>query len=164
MARQRHIGRVLCALLAVLLSIPVYAVEAPAVNAAGAVVMDADTGEVYYSMNADEARPAASMTKLMAVYLALEEVSAGRLALDTPVTISTNAAAMSNDKRYSGLEQFRAGEGVPVDALLRLILCASGNASVVALAEHISGDEAAVGRPRAIGQPGARAFCGLLRL
>ena len=37
MARQRHIGRVLCVLLAVLLSIPVYAVETPAVNAAGAV-------------------------------------------------------------------------------------------------------------------------------
>lgn len=143
MARQRHIGRVLCVLLAVLLSIPVYAVEAPAVNAAGAVVMDADTGEVYYAYHADEARPAASMTKLMAVYLALEEVKAGRLALDTPVIISERAAAISNDTRYSGMEQFRVGETVSVDTLLRLILCASGNASVVALAEHISGDEAA---------------------
>lgn len=38
MARQRHIGRVLCLVLAVLLSIPVYATDAPAVNAAGAVV------------------------------------------------------------------------------------------------------------------------------
>ena len=143
MARQRHIGRVLCVLLAVLLSGPVYAIDAPAVNAAGAVVMDADTGEVYYSMNADEARPAASMTKLMAAYLAFEEIGAGRLALDTPVTISADAAAMSNDKQYSGLERFRAGQTVPVDTLLRLIMCASGNASAVALAEHIGGDEAA---------------------
>ncbi|MBE6910068.1 MAG: D-alanyl-D-alanine carboxypeptidase [Ruminococcaceae bacterium] len=141
--RKTSLARMLCILLAVMLSVPVSAAETPSVNAVGAIVMDGDTGEVYYARNADKARPIASMTKLMTVYLTFEEIREGRLTLETPVSISQRAAAMSNDGRYSGLEHFRRGQTVPAGTLLRLAICASGNASSVALAEHIAGNEAA---------------------
>ena len=116
---------------------------APVVDAAGAVVLDYDTGEFYYEKDADTPRPAASMTKIMSVYLVFEEIAAGRLSLDSHITASANASAVSCNPEYSGLEQLREGEGYQVDSLLRLVMTASCNGSVVALAEHIGrGSEA----------------------
>lgn len=111
----------------------------PQADAAGAVVLDYDTGEFYYEKNADIPRPAASMTKVMSVYLVFEEIAAGRLSPGSYVTASANAAAISNDPLYSGLERLREGESYQVDTLLRLTMTASCNGSVIALAEHIGG-------------------------
>ena len=55
----------------------------PSVGGSGAIVMDCQTGEVYYEKNADTPRPAASMTKLMSVYLVFEDSAAGNLSLDS---------------------------------------------------------------------------------
>ncbi|MGQ9532073.1 MAG: serine-type D-Ala-D-Ala carboxypeptidase, partial [Desulfotomaculales bacterium] len=37
----------------------------PRVSAAAALLMDADTGQVYFGRNADQRRPPASLTKIM---------------------------------------------------------------------------------------------------
>lgn len=113
----------------------------PWVNATGAIVMDFDTDEVYYEKDADVARPIASMTKVMSLYLVFEEMAAGNLSPDTMVTASGYASAVSNNPIYSGLERLRMGGQYPVDTLIRLITTESCNGSVIALAEHISGEE-----------------------
>lgn len=115
----------------------------PSVGGSGAIVMDCQTGEVYYEKNADTPRPAASMTKLMSVYLVFEEIAAGNLSLDSYVTASAYAAGISNNRAYSGLERLKTGGRYQVDTLLRLIMTASCNGSVIVLAEHIGGTEAA---------------------
>lgn len=115
----------------------------PSVAGSGAIVMDYQTGEVYYEKNADTPRPAASMTKVMSVYIVFEEIAAGRLSLDTFVTASAYAAGISNNRAYSGLEHLKTGGQYKVDTLLRLIMTASCNGSVIVLAEHIGGTEAA---------------------
>lgn len=120
------------------------AADAPSVSAAGAIVMDFQTGEFYYEKNADVPRPIASMTKVMSVYLVFEEIAAGRLSLDSYVTASSLAASISNNSAYSGLERLRAGGSYTVDTLLRLIMTASCNGSVIVLAEHIGGGSEAV--------------------
>lgn len=107
--------------------------------AAGAVVMDFQTGELYFAKNADKARPAASMTKLMSAYMILEEISSGRLAPDTLVTASDKAAAISRNPAYSGMERLTAGQSYPADTLLKLALVHSCNGSIIALAEHVGG-------------------------
>ena len=109
----------------------------PSVGGSGAIVMDCQTGEVYYEKNADTPRPAASMTKLMSVYLVFEEIAAGNLSLDSYVTASAYAAGISNNRAYSGLERLKTGGRYQVDTLLRLIMTASCNGSVIVLAEHI---------------------------
>ena len=40
-----------------------------------AILIDAESGQVLYEVNADEALPPASMTKLMTEYIVLEEIS-----------------------------------------------------------------------------------------
>lgn len=117
------------------------AAQEPSVSAAGAVVMDFDTGEFYYEKNADLSRPVASMTKLMSLYLVFEEMEAGTLSPDSYVTAGARAAAISNNSLYSGLERLRAGENYRVEDLLRIIMTKSCNGSVLVLAEHIGGTE-----------------------
>jgi len=145
-ALRSALGRILALLLAVtFVCCPAraFAAEAPTVTAEGAFVLDFNTGEVYYQKNADTPRHAASMTKVMSVYLVFEEIKAGRLALTTPIRASAYAAKISNDPDYSGMENLAEGASYPVDTLLRLIMTASANASIIALAEHISGSESA---------------------
>ena len=115
--------------------------QQPSVTASGAIVIDFDTGGAYFEKNADTARPAASMTKVMSAYIVFEEMASGRLSKDTYVKISSHAAEVSNNTAYSGYELFTAGDKYKVDTLLKLVFTASGNASMIALAEHISGSE-----------------------
>ncbi len=119
------------------------AVEAPEVTAAGAIVIDCQTGEVYYEKSADVPRHAASMTKVMSVYLVLEEIKAGRLSFSTPIKASPYASRISRDIDYSGLENLHEGATYPVDTLLKLVMTASCNGSIIALAEHVAGSEPA---------------------
>lgn len=135
---------VFAAILLLALSLPgAMAAQEPSISASGAVVMDFETGEFYYEKNADLARPAASMTKLMSLYLVFEEMEAGNLSPDSLVTAGTRAAAISNNSLYSGLERLRAGENYRVEDLLQIIMTKSCNGSVLVLAEHIGGTEEA---------------------
>lgn len=113
-------------------------------SASGAMVMDCETGEVYFEKNADAARPVASMTKLMSLYLVLDALSAGTLTADTPVKISAEAERISNTRAYSGMERFTAGASHPAGTLIGLAAIASGNASTLALAEHLGGGSESV--------------------
>jgi len=122
-----------------LIAAPALAAEPVSTSAAGAIVIDAQTGEVYYEKNPDTARPIASMTKVMSVYLIFEEIEAGNLSLDTPITISQYAASISNNPSYSGMEHLQEGATYTVDTLLRLVLTSSCSASTIAMAEHVGG-------------------------
>src|SRR5690606_17831286 len=44
-----------------------------------AMLIEFETGQVMYEVNADEALPIASMTKLMTEYIVLKEIANGRL-------------------------------------------------------------------------------------
>ena len=112
---------------------------APSLKGTGAIVVDFDTDEVYYEKNPDVARPIASMTKVMTLYLVFEELAAGNLTLDSYVTASQYAADVSANPEYSGHEGLVAGGQYQVDTLIRLITTQSCNGSVIVLAEHIGG-------------------------
>ena len=67
--------------------------EADAAPGYSAYVMDARTGETLYSENADTRLYPASLTKMMTLYIAFEEIERGRLSLDAMVTVSKNASS-----------------------------------------------------------------------
>ncbi len=50
-----------------------------------AIVMDARSGEVIYAENAETRLHPASLTKMMTLYIAFEEIQRGNLSLDTMV-------------------------------------------------------------------------------
>ena len=57
-----------------------------------AYMMDARTGETLFAQNADTQLAPASLTKMMTLYITFSEIEAGRLTLDTMITVSRNAA------------------------------------------------------------------------
>src|SRR5712675_791954 len=63
-----------------------------------AIVVDANSGNVLHSSNADALRHPASLTKIMTLYLLFERLEAGKLKLDTPLPVSEHAENQSPTK------------------------------------------------------------------
>ncbi|MBY6002806.1 D-alanyl-D-alanine carboxypeptidase [Salipiger bermudensis] len=106
-----------------------------------AMVMDARSGEVLHSENADTPLHPASLTKMMTLYIAFEAVENGELTMDTVVTISRNAAAEPPSKL--GL---RSGQKIKLRYLVRAAAVKSANDAATAIGEAIAGSEAAFAR------------------
>ena len=101
------------------------------------IVIDARTGEVLYSENADTRLHPASLTKMMTLYIAFEEIQRGNISLDTMVTISKHAAAQPPSRL--GL---RSGQKIALRNLIRAAAIKSANDAATAIGEAISGSEA----------------------
>ena len=106
-----------------------------------ALVMDARTGEVLHSRNADTRLHPASLTKMMTLYIVFEAVRNGEISLDTKVRISKHAASEPPSKL--GLI---AGQRIALRYLIRGAAVKSANDAATALGEAISGSEAAFAR------------------
>ncbi len=103
-----------------------------------AMVMDARTGEVLHSRNADTRLHPASLTKMMTLYIAFQAIQRGEITLDTEVTISALAASEPPSKL--GLRQ---GQKIKLRYLLRAAAVKSANDAATAIGEAISGSESA---------------------
>jgi D-alanyl-D-alanine carboxypeptidase (penicillin-binding protein 5/6) len=101
-----------------------------------AISVDAESGDTLFSRSADAKRYPASLTKVMTLYLAFDEIEAGRLSLNERLVVSPHAAAQPPTKL--GL---RAGERLTVREAIDAIAVKSANDIAVALAEHIAGSE-----------------------
>lgn len=106
-----------------------------------AMVMDARSGEVLHSSNADARLHPASLTKMMTLYIAFEAVEHGEISLDTQVRISRRAASEPPSKL--GL---REGQKIALRHLIRAAAIKSANDAATAIAEAIEGSEAAFAR------------------
>ncbi|HET8791541.1 MAG TPA: D-alanyl-D-alanine carboxypeptidase family protein, partial [Modicisalibacter sp.] len=106
----------------------------PMLSASSWILMDANSGEVLVSHNADEKLPPASLTKMMTAYIVEREISQGNISPDDMVTISVNAWQTGGSRMF-----IREGTQVSVHDLLRGVIIQSGNDASVALAEHIAG-------------------------
>ncbi|SDL36768.1 D-alanyl-D-alanine carboxypeptidase family protein [Aliiruegeria lutimaris] len=102
-----------------------------------AMVMDARTGEILHSRNADTRLHPASLTKMMTLYVVFEAIEHGEIGLDTRVTISNKAANEVPSKL--GL---KAGQQIELRYLIRAAAVKSANDAATALGEAISGSEA----------------------
>ena len=109
---------------------------APKIAANSFILMDADSGEVLASENADETGHPASLTKMMTAYIGEIELASGNINRDDKVLISEKAWKMGGSTMF-----VEVGEKVPVQELMKGIIIVSGNDASVALAEHIAGSE-----------------------
>jgi D-alanyl-D-alanine carboxypeptidase len=109
---------------------------APAQARYAAIIVDAQSGTVIESIDATTRWYPASLTKVMTVYLAFEDIEAGKLKLDEELSVSAHAASQPATELGLG-----AGEKITVkDAILAVILQSANDAAVV-LAERMGGDE-----------------------
>ncbi len=102
-----------------------------------AIVMDARSGETLWEKNADTRLHPASLTKMMTLYIAFQEIEAGRISLDTRVTVSKHAAAQPPSRL--GL---KPGQKIALRFLIRAAAIKSANDAATAIGEAISGSEA----------------------
>ena len=112
---------------------PVLALAAPY----AALVMDARSGDILYSENADTRLHPASLTKMMTLYIAFEAIRNGEITLDTKVRVSANAADEAPSKL--GL---KAGQTIALRYLIRAAAVKSANDCATAIGEAIGGSEA----------------------
>lgn len=129
-------GRKLIALAALCvlwpgLLIHTMAAEAPAVSAASAVLLDAESGRILYARNENEKRAIASITKLMTALVAAEYLDD----LSQTITIQKEWTGIEGTSLY-----LKAGEEISLETLLYGLLLHSGNDAAVALAAHCAGD------------------------
>lgn len=103
-----------------------------------AMVVDAATGRTLFSKNADAPRHPASLTKIMTAYILFEELSSGRMTMDTPLRVTAYAAAQAPSKLG-----VRAGTTVKVRDAMLALMTRSANDCAVVIAENISGSESA---------------------
>lgn len=109
---------------------------APQIAGKGFLLIDAHSGEVLVSQNADETLPPASLTKMMTSYIATHELDKGNISKDDKVRVSIKAWKTPGSRMF-----IKEGTSVVVEDLLRGIIIQSGNDASVAMAEFIAGSE-----------------------
>ena len=103
-----------------------------------AVLMEAKSGKILYSVNEYKEASPASVTKIMTLLLVCEALAAGRISTDDQVIVSAYAASMGGSQVF--LEE---GERISVEDLIKSTVIASANDAAVALAELVAGSESA---------------------
>jgi D-alanyl-D-alanine carboxypeptidase len=126
-------------LLLLFLFIPVstYALD---ISAKSAILMDASSGRVLYSKNADERSLIASTTKIMTGFLALQTSDTAE-----KVTIKREHTLVEGSRVY-----FKEGDVFTVEELLIGTLLQSGNDAALALADHCGGSDGVAGFVKAM--------------
>lgn len=105
-------------------------------NGESSILIEANTGKVIFEKDKDKKLSIASMTKMVAQIIILEEIENNKIKWDDVVTASRNASGMGGSQIY--LEE---GEKMTVRDLMKGISVASANDATVAMAEYISGTE-----------------------
>lgn len=105
-------------------------------NCGAALLLEPQSGQILFEMNADVPRPVASVTKVMTILLTLEAIDQGRIHREQTVAISESAAGMGGSQVLLDI-----GETQTVDILLKSTIVGSANDASVALAELMYGSE-----------------------
>lgn len=109
----------------------------PTLESAAAIVIDNNTGRTLYSLNADEQRYPASLTKVVTVLMAVEAIERGEADLDDTVTAGSEALeGMVEDGSSAGIQ---VGETMTLRDLLYCAMLGSANEACNIIAVHISG-------------------------
>lgn len=110
---------------------------AKASETTSSIVIDAQSGNVLYSHNADELRYPASLTKLMTLYITFNALESGKLKMTDKLKVSRTAASRSPSKL--GMP---AGSYIDVKTLIEALIVKSANDCATVLAEALSPNEA----------------------
>lgn len=105
-------------------------------NAKSGILLDYDSGTVIFEKKADTKLSIASLTKMTAQIIILENIEQGKIKWDDIITVSENAASFGGSQIY-----LEPNEKMSVEDLFKGISVASANDATVAMAEAIAGSE-----------------------
>lgn len=123
--------------MTMLISTTALAVDDPEIGSDSALLVENNSGQAFYSKNADGRMYPASTTKIMTVMLAVEAVEKGTVTLYDQVTASETAfEGLLIDGSSAGIT---AGEIMTLEDLLYCAMVASANEACNIIAEYIAG-------------------------
>jgi len=132
---MQHVPHFLRLAVCVCLALGAAALPAKAeLNARAAILMDMSSGKILYAQDADAGIAPASLTKIMTMYVVMDQLQAGKVRLSDKVTVSRNASRQRGSRMH-----LRTGEKVSLDSLLAGVAVSSGNDAAIAVAEHVAG-------------------------
>jgi D-alanyl-D-alanine carboxypeptidase len=99
-----------------------------------AIVVDAESGEVLHSVNADTRNFPASLTKMMTLYMLFEALDQGTVKMHQKMVVSRRATAARPSKL--GL---RRGETITVEQAIGALVTKSANDIAIVVAEELAG-------------------------
>ncbi len=102
---------------------------APAVSAAGAILIRADTGAILFEKEAEKRLYPASTTKIMTALVVLETLDRLSLGPDSRIIVPAEAAGLEGSSVY-----LKAGEEISMEELLYGMMLQSGNDAATAAA------------------------------
>ena len=101
-----------------------------------ALIIDYDSKEVLFEINADTLNYPASLTKMMTLYIAFDYLDKNKLEWETLMKVSRVATTRSPSKLY-----LEVGTSISVDDAVMALIIKSANDVATVLSEHISGTE-----------------------
>ena len=126
-----------------LLPVSALAVEEPDIGARAAILVNASTGEVYYSKNANASAAPASTTKMVTAMLVAEAVDRGDISLRDVVTAYDDCQYNLDSDSTNANPAIVPGEEMTVEDLLYCAMLVSANEACNILAEYVSGSVSA---------------------
>ncbi|MEG6509764.1 D-alanyl-D-alanine carboxypeptidase [Methyloligella sp. 2.7D] len=137
LSRPRSLASVgLALLLALTLSLPPLAPAYALSDYRSAIVVDLNANKVLFARSADTKRYPASLTKIMTLYVLFSYMRAGRIDLDSKLTITPHAAAQPPTKL--GL---KPGSTIRVEDAIKALVTKSANDMAAAIGENLAGTE-----------------------
>lgn len=108
-----------------------------------AVLMDAGTGAILFQQKGDELAPPASMSKLMTLAVLFKAIKSGQIKPSDEFVMSVNAWRKGGAPSGTSAMMVPVNTKSRVDELIQGIAVQSGNDACIAIAEGMSGSEAA---------------------
>jgi D-alanyl-D-alanine carboxypeptidase (penicillin-binding protein 5/6) len=113
-------------------------VPAPQIAARSWTLLDATSGQIIASQDADMRIEPASLTKVMTAYVVFQAIRDKKITLDQKVNVSVRAWKVDGSSSKMFIDP---ATPVSINDLLYGLMVQSGNDAAVALAEAVAGDE-----------------------
>jgi serine-type D-Ala-D-Ala carboxypeptidase (penicillin-binding protein 5/6) len=106
-----------------------------------AVMIDAETGTILYSKDADKLIPPASLAKLMTMEVVFHALKVGRLSMNDTFAVSKNAWTKGGAKSGGSTMFAKLNSQIRVEDLIQGVIVQSANDACITIAEGLAGTE-----------------------
>ena len=105
------------------------------------MMIDAETGTILYSKDADKLIPPASLAKLMTMEVVFHALKVGRLSMDDTFAVCKNAWTKGGAKSGGSTMFAKLNSQIRVEDLIQGVIVQSANDACITIAEGLAGTE-----------------------